>query len=95
MQHSAAAAGATLCCCGGLPGQARLACSLVCLRAASQRLVASLSCTPLWTCCATDHFVFVQVGKLIYCTRTVPEMEKVLAELQVGCACPRTELLGP
>lgn len=24
-----------------------------------------------------------QVGKLIYCTRTVPEMEKVLAELQV------------
>lgn len=26
-----------------------------------------------------------QVGKLVYCTRTVPEMEKVLAELQVGC----------
>ena len=25
----------------------------------------------------------VQVGKLVYCTRTVPEMEKVLAELQV------------
>jgi hypothetical protein len=28
--------------------------------------------------------LLVQVGKLIYCTRTVPEMEKVLAELQVG-----------
>jgi hypothetical protein len=28
--------------------------------------------------------VLLQVGKLIYCTRTVPEMEKVLAELQVG-----------
>jgi hypothetical protein len=26
----------------------------------------------------------VQVGKLVYCTRTVPEMEKVLAELQVS-----------
>ena len=25
-----------------------------------------------------------EVGKLVYCTRTVPEMEKVLAELQVG-----------
>ena len=24
-----------------------------------------------------------QVGKLVYCTRTVPEMEKVLVELQV------------
>jgi Rad3-related DNA helicase len=24
----------------------------------------------------------LQVGKLVYCTRTVPEMEKVLAELQ-------------
>jgi hypothetical protein len=28
--------------------------------------------------------VLWQVGKLIYCTRTVPEMEKVLTELQVG-----------
>lgn len=28
----------------------------------------------------------MQVGKLIYCTRTVPEMEKVLAELQVRAA---------
>jgi Rad3-related DNA helicase len=26
--------------------------------------------------------LLVQVGKLVYCTRTVPEMEKVLAELQ-------------
>ena len=25
-----------------------------------------------------------EVGKLVYCTRTVPEMEKVLVELQVG-----------
>jgi len=24
-----------------------------------------------------------EVGKLVYCTRTVPEMEKVLVELQV------------
>jgi hypothetical protein len=29
----------------------------------------------------------MQVGKLIYCTRTVPEMEKVLAELQVRDTC--------
>lgn len=29
-----------------------------------------------------DSFICVQVGKLVYCTRTVPEMEKVLAELQ-------------
>lgn len=29
--------------------------------------------------------VCLQIGKLVYCTRTVPEMEKVLAELQVGC----------
>ena len=25
-----------------------------------------------------------EVGKLVYCTRTVPEMEKVLVELQVS-----------
>ena len=28
-----------------------------------------------------------EVGKLVYCTRTVPEMEKVLVELQVGLLC--------
>ncbi len=28
------------------------------------------------------HVQNSQVGKLVYCTRTVPEMEKVLAELQ-------------
>ena len=27
-----------------------------------------------------------EVGKLVYCTRTVPEMEKVLVELQVSFA---------
>lgn len=27
-----------------------------------------------------------EVGKLVYCTRTVPEMEKVLAELRELCA---------
>jgi len=35
-----------------------------------------------------------EVGKLVYCTRTVPEMEKVLAELQELIAY-RSKYLGP
>lgn len=37
------------------------------------------------SCSTTAHAIKIlelQVGKLVYCTRTVPEMEKVLAELQ-------------
>ena len=37
------------------------------------------------SCSTTVHAIKtlkLQVGKLVYCTRTVPEMEKVLAELQ-------------
>jgi hypothetical protein len=46
-------------------------------------------CYAALTCFAGTHMCLVcclpqmQVGKLIYCTRTVPEMEKVLRELQV------------
>lgn len=35
-----------------------------------------------------------EVGKLIYCTRTVPEMEKVLAELQELCHYRAKYFLG-
>lgn len=61
-----------------LPGGQPTRCMHLCCVAA--RCFAARYCCHVCCCC--------QIGKLIYCTRTVPEMEKVLAELQASMQAP-------